>query len=187
VLVQYIVQTQQSFQRDIAEATSAEERRDAQLACDESHPQKKIKTLPKTLEIVVSLPWLWSLETWEMDSPPLSYVYDADRGRWVLNVNHLCPVHRCEKLVVDERKWPSWYICDVCRPAFEFWTSWCPVALMAVNRDFAEVEERREPKQLTEREMRQKREGQGYKDVPVTHTKIARALLSFFAVLRLSV
>jgi hypothetical protein len=137
----------------------------------ESHPYATSKRkLPRTLEIIVSLPWLWSLEVWALDSNPLSYVYDAERGRWTLNVSHRCPVNRCEKLAVDGRKWPSWYICDVCRPAFEHWTSWFPVALMAVNRDFAETEERQEPKRFTEREIRQKREGKGYKEVPITHT-----------------
>jgi hypothetical protein len=234
VLTQYIAQTQQSFERTIANARKAEERKDEQLTCNvmlwevdaaqkyklapsalamigrlkpegpnplkalpgtgiwmtlddersttiyfssiahatssylESHPY--VKKLSKVLETIVALPWLWSLEIWMLDSQPLSYVYDAERGKWSFNANHHCPAHLCEKLTVDERHWPSWYICDVCRPRFEYWTSWFPVALMAVNLDFAEVEERQEPKRVTERELRRKRTDRGYKEISITHT-----------------
>jgi hypothetical protein len=133
----------------------------------EIHPHARV---PKKLETIIAKPWIWDFQVMAMGDHPLLYLYDAEFKRWTLNNVDLCPVHLCEKLAVDNRKWPSWYICDVCRPAFEYWTSWFPVALMAVNLDFAETEEKREPKQLTEREIRKKRVNTGYKETPVLHT-----------------
>ena len=57
----------------------------------------------------------------------------------------------------------------MCKPAFGYWTSWFPTALMAVNLDFADTEERQAPKRRTEQETRKKRTGRGYKETTVTH------------------
>jgi hypothetical protein len=232
-LLQYIAQTQQSFARTVANASTAEERKDEQLTCNislwevdsaqkyllkpsalamimrlmpehsqamltslpgtgiwmmlddptstnvyfssmphatfsylESHPRAR---MPRRLVGIADRPWLWDFEVMAIGHHPLSYLYDADRQRWTLNNIDVCPVRRCEQLGMDQWRWPNWYICDVCRPAFEYWTSWLPVALMAVNLDFAETEERPKRATFIERETRKKRAEKGYQEVSVTH------------------
>lgn len=134
----------------------------------EAHPA--LKTIPRQLDIIVARPWLWDFQVMAPGHHPLLYLYDAEKGRWTLNKADICTVRRCEHLGTDRRGWPGWYICDVCKPAFDYWTSWFPVALMAVNLDFAETIEQPEPKRFAEREIRQKRTDRGYKEIPILHT-----------------
>ena len=70
-------------------------------------------------DIIVARPWLWDFQVMALESHPVFYLYDPERGRWTLNKADLCPVQRCEKLGTDSTGWPGWYICDVCRPAFK--------------------------------------------------------------------
>jgi hypothetical protein len=134
----------------------------------EVHPH--IKEPPKLLDIIIARPWIWDLQIMAPGMHPLCYFYDADTGKWTLNKIDLCPTQRCEYLGIDSRGWPGWYICDMCKPTFDYWTSWFPVALMAINLDFAETEERQEPKRFIEREIRKQKADQGYKETRVLHT-----------------
>jgi hypothetical protein len=134
----------------------------------EAHPY--IKKMPEMLDIIVARPHLWDFQVMAMGEHPLFYLYDAETGKWTMNKADLCPTRLCEKLGTDSRGWPGWYICDVCKPKLDYWTSWFPIALMAINFDFAETIDQPEPKRFTQREMRQQRTNQGYKEVPISHT-----------------
>jgi len=89
----------------------------AAISYFEAYPSiKKISRMP---DIIVARPWLWDFQVMALESHPVFYLYDPERGRWTLNKADLCPVQRCEKLGTDSTGWPGWYICDVCRPAFK--------------------------------------------------------------------
>jgi hypothetical protein len=112
----------------------------------------------------------WDLEIMALNSHVLLYLYDANRQRWTLSNAHICYAQRCERISTDPADgFPFWYICDECMPTFQYWTSWLPVALMAINGNFAEREERQEPAIFRERETRTKRTERGPKEVTVTH------------------
>lgn len=119
---------------------------------------------------VVNHPWLWTLDITQIVKHPLSYAYHAERGIWTLNIRQQCPAKQCEMTGQDSDGWPGWYICPACRPAFDYWTAWFPVALMAIQGDFAETEERQEPQIITTHEKRQtQRSGGGYDEKKLTH------------------
>lgn len=143
----------------------------AAISYVESHPHT---VLDEKWQKVVSAPWQWTLDIMQLGKHPVSYAYHAERGLWTLNMP-LCYAGQCEMTGKDAQGWPGWYICPECRPAFDFWTSWFPVALMAINGDFAETEERREPQIIKAYEPRGTRRGQHsgtskYDEKPVAHS-----------------
>jgi hypothetical protein len=147
----------------------------------EFHPHAK---MTEDLAKLASRPWIWNMEVYTPGEYPAPrsrcYLYDANRQLWTINNMDFpedgitpCPNHACEMTGVDQTGFYNWYICDECKVYFDFFTSWFPVALMAINGDFAETEERQERRKFTQREMRKvRRPGSGlhYDNVPVTHT-----------------
>jgi hypothetical protein len=128
-------------------------------------------------------PWRWDMTVYVRNIDPdlargarsFAYWYNAHDQQWTLSPAMQDPNIGCRtgcELISTQNQWPSWYICDECRSMFNFYTSFFPIALMAVNGDFAETEERQELPQFTEQETRKiRRSGSGkYDEVPVTHT-----------------
>jgi hypothetical protein len=135
----------------------------------ETHPS--IKRVPSMLDIIIAHPWLWDFQVMAVGEHPLFYLYDAEKGRWTRNKgNALCYTGLCEPLGIDSRGWPGWYICDACKAKLDYWTSWFPVALMALHGDFAETEVPQEPRQIKEREVRTMRRPGGYNERKILHT-----------------
>ncbi|GHO87139.1 hypothetical protein [Dictyobacter formicarum] len=61
----------------------------------ESHPRE---IMPQGLSTIAPHQQHWNLEITALGHHPLSYVYDAELGRWTLNTIDLCPTGRCELL-----------------------------------------------------------------------------------------
>ncbi len=142
----------------------------AAISYVESHPHT---ILDEKWQKVISAPWQWTLDIFQLGRHPVSYAYHAERGLWTLNMP-LCYAGQCELTGKDAQGWPGWYICPECRPAFDYWTSWFPVALMAVSGDFAETEERQEPRIIQVHEPRGTRKGEHsgtgkYDEQPAMH------------------
>ncbi len=136
----------------------------------EYHPSTKTT---EKFEKLASLNWLWTLDVFRRGDNPRSYVYHADRQEWTLNQIAACSSGACSRTATDQNDaFANWYICDECMPIFQYWTSWFPVALMAINGDFAETEERPELDVVNEQEIRkvQRPKSGRYDDVTVTHT-----------------
>jgi hypothetical protein len=141
----------------------------AALSYVEIHPNA---VLGPKWQPVVNHPWQWTLDITQLGKHPLSYAYHAERGLWTLNIGQLCPAKQCEMTGKDSDGWPGWYICPECRPAFDHWTAWLPIALMAINGDFAETEEHQERQTLTTHEKRKIRRpggAGGYTEKTLTH------------------
>ncbi len=135
----------------------------------ECHPGTKIT---EKLAKLPAISQQWTLDVFRRGDNPRGYVYDASRQQWTLAQAEACVSGACEGIAIDQTDhFPNWYICNECAPVFQYWTSWFPVALMAINGDFAETEEKQEPDVITEQEIRKVRwPGSGrYRDVPVTH------------------
>lgn len=111
-------------------------------------------TLDSQMADLATCPWLWTLDVSQMGKTPISYVYHAGRGQWTFNASHRCPTGRCEFTGKSTDGWAGWYMCERCRPDYDYWTSWFPVALMAVQGEFAETEERQEYPSITTHEKR---------------------------------
>ena len=136
----------------------------------ECHPGVK---MTQRLAQLSSCPWQWTLDVFSQDSLPRNYLYDANREQWTLAMSQGCASGACHATAIDQTDFfPHWYICDECMPTFEYWTSWFPVALMAIHGDFAQTEERQDLDLLTEQETRKvRRPGSGrYDNVALTHT-----------------
>lgn len=127
-------------------------------------------TLDAPMANLATSPWLWTLDVSWRDRPPVSYVYHANRGQWTFNASHKCPTGRCEFTGQAADKWTGWYMCEVCRQDYDYWTNWFPVALMAVQGDFAETEERQAPATITTHEKRPYTRPDGKREVKtMTH------------------